>query len=967
MSVFLCYQSRLDKDEIDSARHLEEGGSVCADSQNLRKSARRLLGLRDNVPCQLPVYHIRVARRAACFSTGVVSAVKELVGRSILPSCQGRLRSKQSLRDSTDRCTTGSVCSAATTQTHPPQPHDIVSSALWVPVLWLTRYCAGVPRYAGWRTQAGFDAFSCTISHHAYGVSPSFPWERGIFSCCGGLYLSSACLRCIEQEIIIHSTLTLNPRQLNKRVVLQVKSDEIHKMAGPKYAEDDEILRFSYWPWQWSDCCKSCHLEPGEPTPRLLNSCLKKSMLKPEDSTHLALLDPLVPSFVECLSCKYIRVNAAMLRCLCWLLTFPLPTLKKMINIIGREMFVLLKNYACAGAAKGDNQELLLMAFKAILHRKLNVPELHELIKAVETMVVTAEADHLRLQCRQVVLQYLLDYPLGKRLTKHLNFFIAQLMYELEDGRLSTLEMIASIFSTFPQIWATCFCTFGSVGCSSVTFALRSEFASVYHGLYSKDICKQKEAVEKVAVWKSRALNKLSVAIESTAALTEAMVQYHEVLDAGNIISSENTLRSILSLALIRFVNHVTEKGQDKSYAQPVHKVALDFGIPTWIVRLRHDATHGSLPSLDLLLAGCRWALTYLQEVFWSQQMTDTPDPDSSKVGKKKQLQRRVGKSPKSTMSDIATLLYDYQKASHKCIQDGTESGSVNDKSAVLSQLDNLLTGPGRINVLIELIEPGHLIPTEEQLLAYKVNLEAYPHDPSRSARSCFIAQQSSCCMAAFDSELRDSKLIGDSRSLPIESRSKLEELDLIYRGKIHDISDPGVGDDDDQEDTNMGAAEEVELNKLTESRVFSLADLDGTVSKEEGNIWQLCIDPADWAHVPLGLIPGQTQSLLCLDIEKAGSDEDDEMKEETGDIEQDSPCGQEEKERESATWNEEDLYLLVGGQRAGRSETGGGPDTARGPAFAQRSQMSESIKSCHCPSGNYFHDCDENRFSIMS
>ncbi|XP_025097744.1 small subunit processome component 20 homolog [Pomacea canaliculata] len=216
----------------------------------------------------------------------------------------------------------------------------------------------------------------------------------------------------------------------------------------------------------------------------LLNSCLKKSMLKPEDSTHLALLDPLVPSFVECLSCKYIRVNAAMLRCLCWLLTFPVAHLKEDDQ-----------NYACAGAAKGDNQELLLMAFKAvtvlvrevkyyelssehlrvllsfcesdlldftrqstafsvlkaILHRKLNVPELHELIKAVETMVVTAEAEHLRLQCRQVVLQYLLDYPLGKRLTKHLNFFIAQLMYELEDGRLSTLEMIASIFSTFPQ------------------------------------------------------------------------------------------------------------------------------------------------------------------------------------------------------------------------------------------------------------------------------------------------------------------------------------------------------------------------------------------------------------------------------------------------------------------------------------------------------------------------------------
>lgn len=82
---------------------------------------------------------------------------------------------------------------------------------------------------------------------------------------------------------------------------------------------------------------------------------------------------------------------------------------------------------------------------------------------------------------------------------------------------------------------------------------------------------------------------------------------------------------------------------------------------------------------------------------------------------------------------------------------------------------------------------------------------------------------------------------IGDSRSLPIESRSKLEELDLIYRGKIHDISDPGVGDDDDQEDTNMGAAEEVELNKLTESRVFSLAGKRSCLHSHAAKRGQLC------------------------------------------------------------------------------------------------------------------------------
>nr|KAG5694862.1 hypothetical protein BaRGS_028790 [Batillaria attramentaria] len=131
---------------------------------------------------------------------------------------------------------------------------------------------------------------------------------------------------------------------------------------------------------------------------------------------------------------------------MCRLLSFPLPTLKKKIKSVARELFVLLKNYASAGAAKGDNQELVFTCFKAvtvlvrevkyyklsaehlqvlltfceedihdhtrqstafsvlkaILQRTLNVPELHELMSTMESMSITAEAQHLRLQCRQV-------------------------------------------------------------------------------------------------------------------------------------------------------------------------------------------------------------------------------------------------------------------------------------------------------------------------------------------------------------------------------------------------------------------------------------------------------------------------------------------------------------------------------------------------------------------------------------
>ena len=43
------------------------------------------------------------------------------------------------------------------------------------------------------------------------------------------------------------------------------------------------------------------------------------------------------------------------------------------------------------------------------------------------------------------------------------------------------------------------------------------------------------------------------------------------------------------------------------------HFIGWQFGIPEWIVRLRHDATHGSLPCLDVLTTGVQWALSYLQ------------------------------------------------------------------------------------------------------------------------------------------------------------------------------------------------------------------------------------------------------------------------------------------------------------------------------------------------------------------
>lgn len=53
------------------------------------------------------------------------------------------------------------------------------------------------------------------------------------------------------------------------------------------------------------------------------------------------------------------------------------------------------------------------------------------------------------------MLQYLIDYPLGKKVVSYLEFFLAQLEYENEYGRLSAVEFLVSVFNTFPKYLLT--------------------------------------------------------------------------------------------------------------------------------------------------------------------------------------------------------------------------------------------------------------------------------------------------------------------------------------------------------------------------------------------------------------------------------------------------------------------------------------------------------------------------------
>ncbi|XP_077399499.1 small subunit processome component 20 homolog [Vanacampus margaritifer] len=229
---------------------------------------------------------------------------------------------------------------------------------------------------------------------------------------------------------------------------------------------------------------------------KLLHLSLKKAKVTSSMESALEMLDPFVPMLLECLNSMHVKVITEALVALTWVLKFPLPAVTINVGQLTKQLFVLLKDYSKAGAARGENYLLVQNCFKtitilvknvknskiselqlqvllgyaeediydqsrratafgllkAILSRKLIVPEMQPLMVKVAKLSINGSNSMIRVHCRQIYVKYLLDYPVGKRLQEHLNFIVAQLAYEHDTGRESALEMLASIFQTFPQI-----------------------------------------------------------------------------------------------------------------------------------------------------------------------------------------------------------------------------------------------------------------------------------------------------------------------------------------------------------------------------------------------------------------------------------------------------------------------------------------------------------------------------------
>ncbi|OAX43619.1 Las1-domain-containing protein [Rhizopogon vinicolor AM-OR11-026] len=135
-------------------------------------------------------------------------------------------------------------------------------------------------------------------------------------------------------------------------------------------------------------------------------------------------------------------------------------------------------------------------------------------------------------------------------------------------------------------------------------------------------------ALSRLSAW--RAITALPHALESTLSILTA-----RLLDTSETTQNypRLSLRQNYAAAIIRMVNGLVDPLQAGAYARSIASIAAQLGLPSWLVELRHAATHEDLPSLEMLREAARESLTWLLHNYFyptinpSAPRLNTPTP----------------------------------------------------------------------------------------------------------------------------------------------------------------------------------------------------------------------------------------------------------------------------------------------------------------------------------------------------
>ncbi|KAI0028295.1 Las1-like-domain-containing protein [Vararia minispora EC-137] len=113
-------------------------------------------------------------------------------------------------------------------------------------------------------------------------------------------------------------------------------------------------------------------------------------------------------------------------------------------------------------------------------------------------------------------------------------------------------------------------------------------------------------AVQRLSAW--RVITALPHALESLSSLLVAVLEDESRSPSTPALS----LRQSYAAAIIRLINGFVDPLQVGVYARSIASIAAQLGLPSWLVELRHAATHEDLPSLELLRDAARESLDWL-------------------------------------------------------------------------------------------------------------------------------------------------------------------------------------------------------------------------------------------------------------------------------------------------------------------------------------------------------------------
>eukprot|EP00977_Amphora_coffeiformis_P004604 scaffold992_cov175-Amphora_coffeaeformis.AAC.13 len=128
--------------------------------------------------------------------------------------------------------------------------------------------------------------------------------------------------------------------------------------------------------------------------------------------------------------------------------------------------------------------------------------------------------------------------------------------------------------------------------------------------------------------WKHR-VALLPHGVEATASL--ASVRWRDANNQESFLFSQTELRLAYAGAIIRAVNGLVDTlQQSRTVAMSISQLSVQLGLPTWLVDIRHEATHNQLPTLPVLRMGATTLLDYFGAAYWRPTQEATMQTEQS-------------------------------------------------------------------------------------------------------------------------------------------------------------------------------------------------------------------------------------------------------------------------------------------------------------------------------------------------